>query len=44
MDFTNLYSSLNHIIPEISIAFFLMAIVGVDLIFYKFSYLDSIVF
>jgi len=35
MDFTNLYSSLNHIIPEISIAFFLMAIVGVDLIFDK---------
>ena len=35
MDFTSLYSSLNHILPEIAIAVFLMLIVGVDLIFDK---------
>ncbi len=35
MDFISLYSSLNHIMPEISISVFLMLIVGVDLIFAK---------
>jgi len=35
MDFISLYSSLNHIMPEISISIFLMLIVGVDLIFAK---------
>ncbi len=35
MDFTNLYSSLNYIMPEIAVAIFLMVIVGVDLIFLK---------
>ena len=35
MDFTSLYSSLNYIMPEITVAIFLMLIVCVDLIFDK---------